>query len=744
VVGTQNVGFNFDNLEEIQVATGGHSAEYGQVSGAVVNAITKSGGNEFSGEGNVYYSGSSLVGTNGQAYTERFPSLTPNELDHRYDTQVQAGGPIQQDKIWFFGSYRYYDQDTAVVGFEELSNTNQNYGYGKVTWQLTPKNKVVASWNYDSLEYNNRGAGSTTRPEATFLQDGHTNTPNVEFTSILSPTTYLQFRGAFVRNNFTLYPKNDEPERGNTYGTYNSNCCFDGYERNRNQLNGSLTHYRDDWYGTHDFKFGFEYEASEGTRDFGGGQVYYDIFAGDPATQDWWDPNLNVPALLTEYDQTVQEEVTNRLSIYGQDSWTVANRLTLNLGLRWDLNKAGFPEQTGSDGTQYPADENVLDFGYFSPRLGASFDVTGDGKSALRFQYSRLLEPVITQYVSSVSPTFIGVRQYIICGGPYDPGGICAPGQQLYQIYEAGPGSSTMDPDFYTGYTDEYTVGFEYEVMDNLSLGAAYIDKLSRDLPEDVEVGLTFVPRLVVDPGDTLVDAETGEPIEVIPGGTEYVVYDYDPNTTSQYVVTNPAQARREYRALELTANKRMSDKWQMQASFVISRSAGLVGTDFGGSTSITGLFDNPNNSINGYGNLNYARPYQLKLIGTYQAPWGINLSGFYSFLSGAPYTRTARFTTGINPDTGEREQFVTGPIEINAERRGDRSYDAQHNMDFRVEKEFKLGFGRLDTIMDVFNLFNADTVTSIRTRSRGTIKFGDPTGFRGPREVRLAARYIW
>jgi hypothetical protein len=280
-------------------------------------------------------------------------------------------------------------------------------------------------------------------------------------------------------------------------------------------------------------------------------------------------------------------------------------------------------------------------------------------------------------------------------------------------------------------------------VRDNLSIGVNYIDKTERNLPEDVEVARQFLPRLVVDPGDTLVD-ELGNVIEVIPGGETYTIYDPDLTTPTQLYITNPSDARREYRALELTANKRMADKWQLQGSFTISRSAGLVGTSFGSSSSISGLFNDPNSLINAFGLLDYHRPYALKLIGTYQAPWGINLSGFYNYRSGVPFSRTIRYTSAIDPVTGQRVALRGGAVEFNAEKRGSYMLDGQHNMDFRVEKEFKLGFGRLDTIVDVFNLFNIDTVTAVRSRSRGTIHFGDPTAFRGPREVRLAARYIW
>ena len=592
VVGTQNVSFSFDNLEEIQVQTGGHAAEYGQVSGAVVNAITKSGGNELSGGANVYFGNSGLTSTNGQDITERFENLTPNELDQRLDTHVQVGGPVARDKIWFFGSYGYRDQDTRVVGFEELSNQNENFGYGKVTWQATPANKLVGSVNYSSLTRNNRGANSTTPPEVTRTQEGNDVTANVELTSMLSPSTYVQVRGARVDSFFDLLPKNDLPGRFNlsTGQSSVSNGIADRTERDRLQVNGALSHYRDDLAGSHDFKFGFEYEDAENLRDFSANQgLYYDDTGTTVAT----------PTYVYEIPQSVTERELSRLSLYAQDSWTIDDRLTLNLGVRFDANSSGFPEQVAPDGTVIPAIEDVTSFSNVSPRLGAAFDLGGDGKSVLRASYARVVDANITQYISGVNPLAISGRAFIICGGPADDGSLCGPGatRSRVPISEFGASNTEIDPEFSSPLLDEYTVGIEQELFTNLSFGVSYIEKQEHNLPEDIEVARSFHTRLVVDPGDTLLD-EAGDVVEEIPGGATFEVSDPDLSTPTRLLITNPDGAEREYRALQLTVNKPMSDRWQLFGSLVLSRSAGLVGTSFGNSSSISSLFDRPDSLV--------------------------------------------------------------------------------------------------------------------------------------------------
>ncbi len=729
-VGTQLAGLNFDNIEEIQVETAGHSAEYGQFAGAVVNSVTKSGGNKLSGEGNIYYEGKSLTSKNGQDIKNTF-GLTPNQIKKFIDTQGQLGGPVIKDKIWFFGSYGYQDRDDVVSGFPELSNRNTNLGFAKLTWQPTPKNKVVGFVNYDSLDRDNRGAGSLVPPESTRSQTGHGWTPQFEYTGTFNPTTYVQGRAAFVDENFDLIPKNGEPAHFNldTGRQEVSDGRLDINKRKRKQFVGSLSHYQDNFLGgNHDFKFGFEYENSSEFRDFTAqqGLFYYDTGGAGAAS---------IPTYVYTVQDPAERDAIHRASFYAQDSWTIKNRLTVNAGVRFDKNKSLFPTQTGANGQTIAAVNDVADFSDWSPRIGLAFDPTGDGKSAIRAAYSRIVGANITQYFSGINPNAISGQLHIVCGGPADQG-VCAPGQKFSDVLaEFGASTTTIDPNFGTPLTDEYSVGVEREVFSNFSFGANYIERREKRLPETVELR-QFAPRTTTIRGDERVN-DQNQVVETIPDKQITV---FDPITDSQQIITNPSIAKREYRAFELIVSKRMSNKWQMMSSFVVSRSAGLLGTDFNDSSSISGIFGSPNNLINAFGNLQLSRPYAFKINGTYQGPWGVNLGGFYQFISGTPYTRTARVAV-VNSQ----------PVTIFAEPRGSHRLDPIHELNMRVEKEFRLGPARLSGILDVFNLLNIDTPVDVRTRTVGdpstaaaSNRFGAPLDLFDPRTVRLAARLIW
>jgi hypothetical protein len=742
-VGTQLVGFNYDTLDEIQVETGGHAAEYGQVSGALVNVVTKSGGNAFSGEANIYFQNGELTSTNGQDITSRFPELKSGELLRRIDTQGQLGGPIVLNRVWFFGAYRYLDRNTTVVGFNDASgdplptNQNEQFALAKITAQLNPNHRLVGGLHWDSLSLDNRGAGALTPPESTRTQDGANWVPNLEWTGIFTQTTFAQARFTAVDNHFDLIPKNDLPacENLDTGFLGCSAGIEDLNERKRRQLIGSLSHYRE-MGGTHDFKFGFEYQDSDDSRDFTANQGVYNLTLNNAA-------GVAVPYLGVTYQDPPTKEAINRLSLYAQDSWGIHDRLTLNLGVRLDRSEGWFPEQQLASGGTQPEMRDIISQTDISPRIGVAYGVGGLGRGVIRASYSRYVHSLITQYFSSVNGNAISGQIRAACVGAL--GFLCRPGDGALSslvLSEFGAGNTLLDEGLELPKSNEYAVGFEFALVPSLSIGVNYVRKNEFDLPEDIDTR-NFVAHTARDPGDTERD-EAGNVVSASPPQA-FTVYDVDLNSPTQYVITNPELAERDYQGVELILNKRMSNQWQLHGSFVISKSSGFVGTEFGDSSSISPLFDTPNTLINAEGRLGLNRTYQLKLLGTYRFPHGISFSGYYRWLSGRPYNRTVLFTAyDSNGDGINDRPFEGGSILINAEPRGSRTLDSLHLTDVRVEKEFGLGQGRLGVILDVFNLFNIDTVTSKRTRSTRAGSFGAPLSFNGPREIRLAARFIF
>jgi len=152
--GLQNVTFGLDIMDEISVQTGGLSAEYGSVRGAMVNVITKSGGNKFSGSGSFYFNHEKLQGNNkkGTVLEGQSFSGTHREMEPAFS----IGGPIIKDKLWFFLSGSYNLQETFAEGFPYTNPTAKTViqikvpmPYGKVTFQPNQQNRIILSYSGD-------------------------------------------------------------------------------------------------------------------------------------------------------------------------------------------------------------------------------------------------------------------------------------------------------------------------------------------------------------------------------------------------------------------------------------------------------------------------------------------------------------------------------------------------------------------------------------------------------------------
>ncbi|MCX7973895.1 MAG: hypothetical protein N3B16_05275, partial [Candidatus Aminicenantes bacterium] len=207
---------------------------------------------------------------------------------------------------------------------------------------------------------------------------------------------------------------------------------------------------------------------------------------------------------------------------------------------------------------------------------------------------------------------------------------------------------------------------------------------------------------------------------------------------------TNPPGAKRDYDGVEITLDKRFSNRWSLSASFVWQKSRGLIGTDFDDSWSGTSYFDNPNAHIYAEGRFPYEREHQLKIQGVWLGPWGILISGYYRYLDGQRWTRVIR-----SVDLGV--SLAQGTTTIYAEPRGSRKMPPLSMLDLRLEKRVNLPakVGSIGLFVDIFNVFNVAIPTSVWTRSSSTglvnnkiVQFGDLTAITDPRIFRLGFRY--
>jgi outer membrane receptor protein involved in Fe transport len=193
----------------------------------------------------------------------------------------------------------------------------------------------------------------------------------------------------------------------------------------------------------------------------------------------------------------------------------------------------------------------------------------------------------------------------------------------------------------------------------------------------------------------------------------------------------------RKYSCVEIQFNKRFSNGWQLLVSYVYSKTKGTYDTLYSGNYSngeaASYIFTHPNFQTNLEGRPTHDVPHQIKIQGTVVLPWDINLSGFYSFMSGNTYSDFAQV---FLPDP------EGGSTNIMVEAMGSKRYPAQHNLDLQVEKIFTIkGKLRVSVMASAFNLFNASTVQGVNSVVNISDPYGTAFSLVNPRVFRAGLR---
>ncbi len=757
-VGTQGVFMSSDIMEEVSVQAGGISAEYGSATGAVVNVVTKSGGDRLSGSVSAYYEHEKFRGDN----TKGTPLEAEGVSGNKYDLEAGAtlGGAIIKSKLWFFASMSYQESESYVSGYPwrpkgtEASqtpyDTKKYYPYLKLTYQPTQNDKVYVSYQFTERKLNHRGASSTTTEDFTRVQKTPGHVFNAQWSHTFGSNFFMNVKAGIVRKGFDMVTKSNDPRIYNyTLRRYSGSYGYSDYnDRNRANFKVDGTLFIDDLMGQHEMKFGATYEANEAIRDLvytgmddpsnPGYKIYQYRYTGT-------DDNLKPYRAYSARDYKSKREMT-KIGIFVQDTWNVSNNLTLNLGVRADFQRGIIPKQATGTGTQYFAqqfygqdrpfnvevekDMTVVKWNDISPRIGVIYDIFSDGTTLVKGTFGRYYSSLMLQNISSMNPNK-GSSYY----GAFDPS------TGLITSYKGGsrptPAATNYgNTSMVTPYTDEMTISIERELFEDWSVSARFIRKWARKMLEDVNASALNMDKFL-STGE--LEWKNYEQVSVVDPytGKEVTFWNkIDTSVESVYYTLNPDAAKRDYKGFELTINKRFSDGYSLSASYVYSKNEGLVGTSFSETNSITGYFDGPNAHVNAVGPLENERRHYFKLIGLVKGPWGVNIGAKFIVYSGNRYTRTVR-SDQLDLDLNQ------GKTEIYAEQRGSRREPTVAKLDLRLEKAFRLDKFTFKVFADIFNVLNSSTAINLWDSStdNGLYKFGEVRDIMSPRTVRFGAK---
>jgi hypothetical protein len=704
--GTAWTFFNYNLVESVEVGGLGQPAEYGGFTGAVVNSITKSGGNAFSSLAEYRFTNKDLRGDNISSKVKgENPSLLAAGVDKLHDYTVQLGGPLKRDKAFFFGSIQRYSIKQDPDGPRTVRTEVSPRFNAKITFQPTTNDTISANLQYDQYNQTGRtglGGAANTTDERTIEQDSPEYIWNGSYRKVIGNSSFFESKFTGYWGYFDLDPVTPVSARLNDDGGYSGGAGYSAkYDRLRNQLNASFTRYVDAK-GTHNFKFGVEIERSKIRNRYA---YTDDLFYYDIGGQ---------PYLAYSYAYDIEGR-NKRQSAYAQDQWTIG-RVTANLGVRYDGIKG-----EGSDGVEYYSTNQ------FSPRLGLAWDVTGRGTSVLKGFYGQLYEGAMFTSWSRAVP---GIGDYVI----YE----VLAGNQLLELDRiSGASKYTVADGIKHPRTDEINVAYEQQIGQDWRASATYIRRSATNFINSSLIGGVWSPVAFTNPKTNAAMTLYGWANRAsIP--QQFIIDNLDP---VDYPGAGSLDAYRDYNGAMFTLERRFRNRWQARVSYVWSKTEGNVtsGTFTGVNSA---LFETPNTSlINREGRVPLDRPHEFKVFAGYQIPKvEVSLNGYFRSLSGQTYTPFFRVPSGrVN---------WTSNVDVHLEPMGGNRVEQLNLLDLRVEKVFTRDVHRFGLYADLENALNAGVVTTRNTRypsasiAGNTVLFGGATAVTAPRQITFGVRW--
>ncbi len=778
--GTGAAGFYYDygSFAELQINTDGADAQ-AATPGVQLNAILKSGGNQFRGNLYMDYEDPNWQYKN---VTDELKQRGVGEGTRvvRYrDPNIDYGGPIMRDKFWFYTSFR--DQKTGVVvdGFPaeapaafEFATILTNISY-KLTWQLNDNNRLGHYIQLGRKQQPHRGAGSTSYADSVFYQDSWSWAANVDWHRVQGSSFFFDTRWATFGYDWPdlVYGLNGElsqagavlpsggpfRQRASDTATGNTRGAFNPRETNRlrQQFDMTGTLFKDNFFkGDHAMKFGLvtEWEQLENV-DLG----FVDhVSLTFNSTQNR--PDFSVPQRVTIRNSPRRAVNANwHTGVFLNDQWTLRRGLTVNLGVRLDYYNSYYPDHVIPEGpfrdffysgaplpngyaiapSPYAGTYTIPGQGDFekhasvAPRFGVAWDPFGHGKTVIKANWGRY-------YVNTgTASSGLNPAQSITYTFNWaDPSG-----DRAFQLNELGTfvssaGGSTqlIDPDIRHEYGDGASLWLEHELFRNVALRVGYTYRTDGASSRAVELQRTADRYTgLVMAADLGPDGLSGTSDD----GPRFPVYDIPsallvPSRTRTQTVDGPFQIDR---ALDVAVTKRLSNNWSMTTSY-------LYNWDHD-----RGFVQNPNQERF---NERTVTIWSAKWYMTYHAPWGIVVTPVIRHQGGDQYSRNVQVTNGLDAVTGLQRNITTGTFTYQAE--GPTAYreDNITIFDLRAEKRFRFGgFRELSVFVDGFNLNNSNasqSADSVVGRRNVTIngvvvnyqRFGRPTGVLPPRIYRF------
>lgn len=752
-------------LDEVQIRTSGNDAEV-SVPGVSMVAVIKSGSNQFHGTYNIAGERPELQSSNlsNSLRAQGLSNTAP--LRHLFDASADLGGRILRDKLWFYTAIARQDRLAGITGFaagpgpdgqyltgdEPLGDVRNRLTHGafKFSYQPSTKSRLVAAWQ-PTMKYQPQGLDpGRFRPlEATLDYRNPSSMYKAEFQrtaskgivwNVVAGNGQLKADYAPWRSRFAVPSVAGNPSRFNRETGLNTGAHpFTQLQyRDKWQIDASISMFPEEFLGgSHELKAGTTLYWNIdrfGTRNHPAGNytLVFDRLGGVP----------DQPAEIQIRNTPTSPGKDNRVNQYAgylKDTWRVTDRLTANLGVRFQQQRAFLPKQSKEASpdfpTLFPAAEyaalDLLTWQSVDPRLGLALDVAdktvvkatfgifsnGMGSANFADAYNPLSNSTMTYRWRDLN----GNRDYNVGEVNLDPSGADF-------ISIVGVSSIQLNRDLQQPMTTEATVSFEREMAQNLAIRALYVFKKINDQFATTNIARPRsaynIPIRRRDPGPDGV-------LNTADDGGTVTIFDYDPAFRGAAFVSNElrnSDRDDHFQTIEFTMTKRLSRRWGGIVSFWATKNHAWLRR----------LPDDPNDDLNA---LDQTWKWAGNASGTYYLPWGVQLGAFVQSRIGVLGQRTNIFRA-VDPGGGPRlNQLST--VTLRLEPFGTQRSAAINVVNLRVSKAVSLGGGhRAQFDFDVFNVLNSSAPLGVEFRSGPT--FGYVTSVLPPRVARLGFRYTF
>ena len=770
--------FSQDAVKEFQVNSNAYSAEFGRAGGAVINVVTKSGTNAYSGSLFEFYRDKAL-NANDAVNVLNKRAKSPY---HYNQFGGSLGGPLRRDRDFFFVNYdgQRNTQPNPVI-FNLPANTpgdaatlaaiarlqplaqswtrtqDQDVFLIKTDHQLTAGERLSLRYNHQNFTGDGFESGG---PQIAFEHTGASNvktrTLNGSLTSILGSALFNEVRAQWARDQEPGFANSDNPEAtiqqsGATVLTIGRNF-FSPRETTikRGQLADTVT-----WAtGPHKLKGGVDLQFDRilnyfpgnfsgsytftslagftSGRPTGAGERYVQAFAGNGTTGATTKPNIN------EY------------SFFVQDEWRVGPSLTVNAGLRYDLQKFARPEVRNPDPQLAAAgiDTSVLntDTNNWGPRLGVAYSPQGKPyvvRAGYGIFYGRTPSIMVgtahsNNGVNVQTITFTGdlVPTYpaILSGIPT---GVALPKPTIF----------VFDADYQNARVQQASTGVDFQIARNTSVSVSYLFVKADDLPRSTDINIGAQSPITYTVGTT------GQALP-------HYRFAAGPLTNFARVISFQSTAESKYNGLTVELNRRFANRLQGRVAYTLGKVEDTVpdatavvpqGSDDAKFASDPADFDvdrAPGNNDQRHrvvlsGTFMTDRFGHDGIAGLLLQDW--TFAAIFSAASGQPYS--AYVNADINGDGNNRNDIAPGTT------RNQYRLPKQITLDPRIARDIRLGARpRLQLIFEAFNLLNGDNFNSVRTglySASGTTlnpvtNFGEYLTSNGPRIIQLAIKVMF